>query len=298
MKHCKRALSFILFFGLILSCSNSNIEHFEAQENQLNYPQLTANLDKRIDAFMPYFQNQEAMFSALVPSEYGNSSKGSNAYNVVTIRIDTAIEVKYHKSDISDIYNDKQKNFLLDYFNEAANAEGSELLDIISSYKKALDSNSFSEEEYQQVFFILDSAEKTVISIEQALRESATSKKDNGITSKNNCFWDCMAGKGKEISRGMVGGAISGAVVGGVLGAGGGTVVFPILGTATGAVAGAVFGGAEGAMYGATTAALWATTDCAIKCGQTGGLGGAGGCSRVTEPIGNTGNSMIFQVCN
>ena len=26
-------------------------------------------------------------------------------------------------------------------------------------------------------------------------------------------------------------------------------------------------------------------------------LGGGGGCARVSEPIGNTGNSMIFQVC-
>ncbi|PIB25414.1 hypothetical protein BFP77_00935 [Maribacter sp. 4U21] len=103
----------------------------------------------------------------------------------------------------------------------------------------------------------------------------------------------------------MVGGAVAGTGVGAIIGAGGGTIVFPILGTATGAVAGAVSGGAEGAIYGATTAAMFAAADCGILCGQTdvSGSGGswrltsAGGCTRVEEPIGNTGNIMVFQVC-
>jgi len=275
--------------GLIFSCTNEKIENQELVS--VDYRQLSLDVDEHLKSFTPYFETQESLISTYERFKVEPKIEKSSDETLITINVDISSDsVEYTIEDLADIYSDEQKIFLVEYFNEAANVKGSELTYVISKHKSKLENTSFDNEEYDQIFSILDTAEKTVVLIEDMLSTSINSKNDNSLSAKDNCFWECMAGEGRNIARGIAGGAIGGAIWGGSTGAAGGTVVLP------GAVGGAVFGAASGAVSGAIGATLWSAADCAVQCGGSSG-GGGGGCTRVSEPIGNTGNSMIFQVC-
>ncbi|MGC6403443.1 MAG: glycine zipper family protein [Flavobacteriaceae bacterium] len=258
---------FILFsIGLIFSCTHESEENQEVE--QIDYQQLAVNVDKHLNSFIPYFQSQESLISTFQEFKKNTQERKSSHKSLMTIHLDLSSErVEYDKDNLAEIYSDKQKEFLLAYFYEIANAKGSELLSIISFHKDALENSSFAKEEYQQLFSVLDTAEKTVSFIEDMLSTSISSKTYSSLTTKGNCFWECMAGQGRNIGRGIAGGAITGGTTGAIAGGAVGTVVFPILGTATGAVAGGVFGAAEGAIYGAIGTAFFSAADCATQCG-------------------------------
>lgn len=295
MKNLKQTLILLTSMGLIFSCTNEKIENQELVS--VDYQQLSLDVDEHLKSFTPYFETQESLISTYERFKVEPKIEKSSDETLITINVDISSDsVEYTIEDLADIYSDEQKIFLVDYFNEAANVKGSELTYVISKHKSKLESTAFNDEEFDQIFSILDTAEKTVDLIEDMLSKSINSKNDNSLSAKDNCFWECIAGEGRNIARGIAGGAITGGITGGIAGGTAGTVVFPILGTATGAVAGGVFGAAEGAIYGAVGAAFFSAADCATQCGSS-SSGGGGGCARVSESIGNTGNSMIFQVC-
>lgn len=292
----KKCLSFLVLCGVFLSCTEDKESITETEG--LDYQKLSSKIEVGLELPMSNFENVNTMLSALESTSNSVLAKNSDDENVIYVNVDLDSDVvEYSKQDIPDIYSEKQSEFLLEYLNKVANVENSELLYVVSTYKDKLESSGIISEQYDQLYFLLDSSEQAVIAIEEALSNNSTSKDANGLTlrSESDCFWDCMGSHGKDIARGMVGGALAGAGTGALLGAGGGTVVFPILGTATGAVAGAVFGGAEGAIYGASTTALWAAADCGQKCARQVGLAAGSGCVNQRTNVGSHG--MVFSIC-
>ena len=295
MKTLKQTLILITSMGLIFSCTNEKIENQEFVS--VDYQQLSLDVDEHLKSFAPYFETQESLISTYERLKVESQSEKSSDDLLITINVDISSEsVEYTIEDLADIYSDEQKIFLVVYFNEVANIKGSELTYVISKHKLKLENASFNNEEYDQIFSILDTAEKTVVLVEDMLSTSINSKSDNSLSAKDNCFWECMAGEGRNIARGIAGGAITGGITGAYIGGTGWTVVLPGIGSATGAVGGAVFGAAGGAISGGIITTFFSAADCATQCGGS-SSGGGGGCARVSEPIGNTGNSMIFQVC-
>ena len=275
-----KTIIIILIFSFILlnSCENDLVKTNELEN-------ITSIEIKEIASpFSKYFESKETMASAFEKSSELRS-KTSDEDQLGTIYVNmSADEVHYRKEDLANIYSDKQKEFLLLYFNRIGNINNGELLTEITYYKDLLEEQLFEEEEYNQIYSILDVAEQTVIIINEMLPKEGNIEKDyEGKTGDWSDFLRCVGGEGKSIARGLVAGAIGGAIWGSGVGATGGTVVLPIVGTATGAVGGAVFGAAGGAVVGALGATLWAAADClgsfassGQACLYTGGTNNSG----------------------
>tara|TARA_B110000908_G_C10155942_1_gene403638 strand:+ start:203 stop:1072 length:870 start_codon:yes stop_codon:yes gene_type:complete len=278
MKNLKQTLILLTSIGLIFSCTNEKTENQEFVG--IDYQQLSLDVDEHLKSFTPYFETQESLISTYGRFKVEPQSEKSSDDLLITINVDISSDrVEYTIEDLADIYNNEQKVFLLTYFNEAANVKGSELIYVISKHKLKLKSTSFNNEEYDQIFSILDTAEKTVILIEEMLSSSISSKTNDSLSAKGNCFLECMAGKGRNIGRAIAGGAITGGVTGAYIGGTGGTVLLPGIGTATGAVGGAVFGAAGGAISSGIITTFFLAADCAIQCGGSGSASG-GGCAK------------------
>ena len=263
MKTLKQITVVVFLQGLIFSCTNETIEKNDLQ--LVNYDELNLKIDEHVNSYASYFESRETVLETL--EQFLNNAKKSSREPVMTIYLDlTSEKVEYTKEDLADIYSNAQKVFLLAYFNEVANAKGSDLLDIIAKHKLALKNTALSNEEYEHIAFLLESSEKTITLIEESLFEASATGKGNNVSSKRDCFWNCMASEGSNIGRGIAGGAITGGIAGTIAGGTAGTVAFPLLGTATGAVAGGVFGAAEGAIYGMVGAAFFSTADCLTRC--------------------------------
>ena len=258
-------LSLLLSFSFLLSCSTETFERNELE--QINYNELNLKVDEYLNQYAPYFENQATIMKTY--ERFSSNAQKSSREPIMTIYVDlTSEKVEYTKDDLADIYTDAQKTFLLAYFNEVANAKGSDLLDIIAKHKLFLENTVLTNEEYEHILFLLESSEKTITLIEESLFGTSTTRKGNNISNKRDCFWNCMAGEGSNISRGMVTGLIGGAIWGANVGGGGGAVALPFVGAVPGAVAGTILGAAGGAVTGAFGAALWSTADCLIRCEQ------------------------------
>ena len=208
MKNLKQYL--IIVFSLILafSCTNEKIEKSELQ--QINYDELNLKVDEYLSSFEAHFKSEKTLLNAF--ESFSVAEKSSDEPSM-TIYLDlTSEKVKYHKHDLSNTYSDAQKTFLVAYFNEVANAKGDELLSIISKNKMTLENASLTKEEYRQILFILETAKKTVMSVKNILSISVGSKTNDILSSKDSCFWNCMAGQGRNFGRGIAGGAIGGAI--------------------------------------------------------------------------------------
>ena len=264
MKTLNQITGVVFLLGLIFSCTN---EAFEKKDlDQVNYDELNLKLNEHIDSYTSYFESRDTILETL--ERFSNNAKKSTQEPITTIYVDlTSEKVEYTKDALADVYTDAQKIFLLAYFNEVANAKGSDLVNIIAKHKLALEGTFLTAEEYEHVLFIVKAHEETINIIVEKLSILMNPKKDISPQGKD-CFLNCISGEGRNIARGMVGGAIGGAIWGGTTGAAGGTVVLPGIGTATGAVGGAVFGAASGAASGAFMTALWSTADCLIRCEQ------------------------------
>ena len=265
MKNLKQYLTIVFSLILAFSCTNETIEKSELQ--QINYDELNLKVDEYLSSFEAHFKSEKTLLNAF--ESLHNETEKSSEVPLMTINIDISSDrVEYTSEDLADIYSIEQKVFLLKYFNEAANIRGSELREVILKHKSKLESIVLSKEEYNQIFSILDTAEKTVIYIEEMVASTQSSKNYYSLSEKSNCFWDCMAGKGSTIGRGMVEGIVVGTISGGIKGAAGGTIILPGIGSATGGVGGAVLGAAGGAVIGAIGGTFWASADCAIQCGR------------------------------
>ncbi|OWU91172.1 MULTISPECIES: hypothetical protein [unclassified Flavobacterium] len=160
------------------------------------------------------------------------------------------------KITLAPHYDINEAAFMLDFYQDLANSYDENILNLLDNKRIALKKLSFDSSFKEEVNLIIDVIEETTLKIYPLLY------KKSSPYSKTTGFWDCMEGKGKDISRGIATGAITGAVSGAYTGATGGTVAFPGIGTAAGAIGGAVFGAAAGAVGGATTATVWAAVDC------------------------------------
>ncbi len=268
MKNHKLKFKIIItFFSIILlnSCENDVVK----TNNSENITSI--EIEELANYFSEYFESKESMANAFEKSNTLRS-RTNNESSLGTIYVNiSADKVHYTKEDLADTYSDKQKDFLLLYFNKVGNITNGELLTEITYFKDLLEKQSFEEEAYNQIYSILDVAEQTVITINEMLpKEEDTEKNYEGKTDDWGDFLACIGGQGSSIARGLVEGAIFGGIAGAYAGGAGGTVVLPGIGTATGAVGGAVFGAAGGAVIGAFGATLWAASDCAGNFASSG----------------------------
>lgn len=276
MKNFK-VIILLLSLSLLNSCEKDELK----TEHLANIESI--KIKDLANSFSQHFESQETMSVAFEKNKI-NGFQSKTDENVMTIHVNmTENEVIYTEEDLPSIYSDKQKEFLLKYFNRVANVTNGELLAEIAFYKDLLNSESFGEEEYNQIYAILDVGEQTVTIINEMLpiksNDSARTGGDLGA------YFECIASQGRSIARGMVTGAITGGIRGAVIGGAGGTVVLPGIGTATGAVGGAVFGAASGAVIGAVGATLWSAADCFHLLG---GSGSGGSMQSGCAPIGST----------
>lgn len=243
---------------LFMSCENENLEINEEKYAKIDITKLAQNFSKD-------FKSKESILSAFKREKANKFLNKSEKEKPFIININTRDkEVKYTKEDLPNFYSNKQKVFLLKYFNRIANVTNGELLTEITYYKSLLIDESFSESEYNQIFPILDVNEQTVLAINKILKRKEKLEKSSSQVPDG--WWEylkCLANGGSTIARGLVEGAITGLVGGAILGASGGTAVLPGIGTATGTVGGAIFGMAGGSVVGAFGGALWVAIDCA-----------------------------------
>lgn len=288
MRNIKLKLKIIitLLFTVILlnSCENDAVK--------TNEPDLITSVEIKELAysFSEHFESRETLATAFEKGRINQFQQKSKyeQQDGMTIYVDiTSDEVLYSDSDLPDFYTNKQKEFLLAYFNKVANVTDDELLTEIEYYKDLLKNQSFTEEEYNQIYSVLDVGEQTVIAINEMLPKETNTNKSYSSRSSGDWkdFLVCVGGQGKFIARGMVEGAITGLISGALWGAGGGTVVLPGVGTATGAVGGGIFGMAVGAVTGTMGAIFWAAEDCIHHLADNSPVAG-GTCTTLGE--GNT----------
>jgi hypothetical protein len=177
----------------------------------------------------------------------------------------TEEKVLYKKEDLSLIYTEGQKEFLINFYNERANSEDGYILDIVLFQQELLKNQNFSTEEYYQISSILLASEQSIFVLDGITQEDINYEEKFSFSSKSSDdgFWACMRRKaGRAIGEGIVQGALFGAIGGWIADANGGTLVIPFIGTATGAVGGAVFGAAGGAVLCALGGAFWTARSC------------------------------------
>lgn len=265
--------------ALLISACTSEGENLIEELPQINYEKLNSEIIENLTSFSKMIEYDEALSNDVDKFlETGDETiflkKPLRTTKTSRLTTNSIVEkVSYSKEDLSEVYSENQKEFLVDFYNELANNEDGYILDVVLNYKDLLKQRNLSEAEFNQINSILVVSEQSILILDGVVKpddESYTSqatdiyeKSSFSSKSKGDGFWDCMRLKaGKAIGRGLVEGAIVGAIGGAKAGAGGGTVALPVIGTITGAVGGAVFGAAGGAVGGAVVGAIWTAVDC------------------------------------
>jgi len=247
---------------LVVNACTSDNENLNIKTESINYEELNLSLKENLTSLGKMIEFDEELSNEIDAFlETGDDKYFQKRHAKSSIKD----KVTYNKDDLSEIYSDKQKEFLVDFYNELANSEDGNILDIVIDYKNELNNQDFSSEEYNQIEALLIALKQFILVLDGIIEtgEDAVAKSSFSARGPDCGFWCCMRKKaGKAIGRGMVYGAIGGAIGGAKIGAAGGTVVLPGIGTATGAVGGAVFGAAGGAISGAIGGAIWTAVDC------------------------------------
>jgi len=264
--------SFLTILALIVFACSNETEKQTIDEQQIDYDDLLLDIQENVislDAMLEY--DEDLKQTVNVYRETGDESVfQTSTFQKTASRLTEKETVEYTVDDLSEVYTDKQKGFLVDFYNEFANSKDGNILDIVINYKNELNNQDFSLEEYSQIETLLVASEQSILVLDGIIEIGEGAAEKSSFSAKGSCgFWCCMRKKaGKAIGRGIVTGAITGAIVGAKIGATGGTVALPGVGTATGAVGGAVFGAAANAIRGAAAGAIWT----AVDCGAGGGL--------------------------
>lgn len=266
MKNLKPIIYLSLLLLMISSCTSDN-DNLKTEPQQIDYEKLNLSLKENLISFNKMVEYDESLSNDIDEFiETGNESIFYNKDNKYKLsRKGSEDKVLYKKEDLSSIYSENQKEFLVSFYNELANSEDGYILDIVVNYKELLSQKSFSSEEYNQINIILVSSEQSILVLEGIIAEDENSQQKSSFSSKSSGdgFWDCIRKKaGRAIGEGLAQGAIFGAISGAYYGATGGTIVLPGIGSATGAVGGAVFGAAGGAVLGSVGGALWTVRNC------------------------------------
>ncbi len=285
-------LGLLVLISPAFSCSGDN-ENLILQDKTLEGPanlskkELSATIDIYKKDYGVILSDESSVFQELERIK-GESYKNHKSYNqVVQINLkQNQVVVSYGIDDLSKEYSLTQKEFLVTFYNQAANVGFLEVSNIVEKYQEKLKLSKMSQSEKDVIRTILDTSELAL----QAIDEMA----ERGLSQKSDPYWDCVQEKlGVYVARGMVEGTVAGGIQGGLAGASGGTIVLPGVGTAGGATNGAVFGAARGAVVGAMGGAFWAAADCLRFLDN--GSGGGSGCATERVQTGNHG--MIFSVC-
>jgi hypothetical protein len=264
MKKLKPIIYGTLLLIMITACTSDN-DSLISEPQQIDYEKLNLGLKENIISFNKMIEFDKSLSDEI--NEFLETEDESvfmkNDY--IFSKKSTEEKVLYKKEDLSLIYTERQKEFLINFYNELANSEDGYILDIVLSHKELLKNQNFSTEEYYQISSILLASEQSILVLDGITQEDINYEEKSSFSSKSSDdgFWACMRQKaGRAIGEGIAQGAILGAITGGYYGATGGTVVLPFIATATGAVGGAVLGAAGGAVLGALGGGFWAARSC------------------------------------
>lgn len=273
-----KLLIFVLLFStliLLTGCSKEIDNTSENSKEKIDYSKIAAKIKAESESFSDFLKmGDNSYYNEIIDNMKYAKNNSSQFHNATVDSLEVYFEkTKYTNDDISNVFSNKQKVFLVSLYNEISNPTDSfDINNIIVKYKDNLESSDFTKDEYGQLLVQMTILESSIYVVNQIIeeidKESTTSR--GPCSSFNNCFTSSV---GRNVGQGMVWGAAVGGIAGGITGAAGGTVVLPVAGTATGAVGGAVFGAADGAWKGALGGVLWTAGGCAGRL-NSGCLGG------------------------
>lgn len=264
MKRLKPIIYGTLLLIMIAACASDN-DSLIGEPQQIDYEKLNLGLKENIisvDKMIEFNKSLSDEFKEFLEIE-DESIFIKNDY--IFSKKSTEEKVLYKKEDLSLIYPDRQKEFLINFYNELGNSEDGYILDIVLSYKELLKNKNFSTEEYNQIRPILLASEQSILVLYGSTPKDINYKKKSWILNgrSEEVVWDCMREKaGRAIGEGLVRGAIYGGAAGFYYGVVGGTLVLPFFGTAAGGAGCAIFGAVGGAIFGAHAGVFYALTTC------------------------------------
>ncbi|WP_299259599.1 hypothetical protein [uncultured Aquimarina sp.] len=260
----------LLILSLFASCSTNELENLESQRNisDVQFEEAKTLLEEYSISVRENIKNFDDLNNEIskTTNHHEEDDNVSILPNVILDNELIARQVVYVNNlpGQFNTYSSDHRSFFIEYINALGKSYDNEVLNTIEEYKSKLETQktSLSEDAYKELDMLLYASE---LAYNNYLELDSKSLNASSQFSSKGGFWDCFAGKGKTIGRGIAGGAILGAIGGGVTGALGGTVALPGVGTATGAVGGAVFGAASGAVRGGILAVAWAAADCGLQ---------------------------------
>jgi hypothetical protein len=235
------------------SCNNDALKT-ENEVVNIDYESLKLNTQKKISSISAKFDD-EAKIRNMV-SKYVDVRK-VDLSSKKTFNSDFTFHVS-----LPVHYSDKEKIFMLEFYNELANCYDGKILDLISKKRLEINSKNFSNDFKNEVDFLFYTFEEVTNEVFQVRKVGAETylqkKSTNGL---KECL-EKNGASGKDIGRNLVLGAVTGGVSGAYVGGTAGTFTIPGFGTAVGAVGGAVFGAAAGAVSSVVGGLVWPAIDC------------------------------------
>lgn len=147
MKNLKSIIYVNLILLMITSCTSDN-DNLKIESQQIDYQDLNIGL-KKLTSFNKMIEYDKSLEQEIQQYlETGDDSYFQKAKSKKSVQKN----VIYTKDELSDIYSEKQKEFLVNFYNELANSEDGLILDIVLNYKDLLNNQNFSPEEYNQIF--------------------------------------------------------------------------------------------------------------------------------------------------
>jgi hypothetical protein len=269
MKRLKPIIYGTLLLIMIAACASDN-DSLIGEPQQIDYEKLNLGLKENIisvDKMIEFNKSLSDEFKEFLEIE-DESIFIKNDY--IFSKKSTEEKVLYKKEDLSLVYTDRQKEFLINFYNELGNSEDGYILDIVLTYKELLKNQNFSTEEYNQIRPILLASEQSILVLYGSTPKDINYKKKSSFSSKSSekVVRDCIRKKGGiTVGKSIVRGAIFGAAAGFRYGVVGGAIVLPFFGTIAGGAGCAIFGAVGGAIFGAYVGAIYVIAICNGKVG-------------------------------
>ena len=244
----------IVAFVVNTSCSNDALKT-ENEVKNVDYTSLKLNTQKKISLISARFDD-ETKLRNMVTRYVGVRKVDLSRKKVYDNGFTLPVSLPIH-------YSDKERSFMLSFYNELANCYDDKILDLISKKRLEINSKNFSDDfknEVDFLFYTFEGVAKEVFKVRNEIGGTSLQSKPKPTTGSG--FKECMGRQGRDVGRAIVIGVIGGGVVGFKAGAAGGTVVLPGIGTITGAIGGAVFGATSGAIGSVASTLVVAAIDC------------------------------------
>ena len=244
----------IVAFVVNTSCSNDALKT-ENEVKNVDYSSLKLNTQKTISLISARFDD-ETKLRNMVTRYVGVRKVDLSRKKVYDNGFTLPVSLPIH-------YSDKERSFMLSFYNELANCYDDKILDLISKKRLEINSKNFSDDfknEVDFLFYTFEGVAKEVFKVRNEIGGTSLQSKPKPTTGSG--FKECMGRQGRDVGRAIVIWVIGGGVVGFKAGAAGGTVVLPGIGTITGAIGGAVFGATSGAIGSVASTLVVAAIDC------------------------------------